>query len=68
MDGGPDSPFYEWVVESFRSIAQRAAAAGFVKASEFDVDALEQQLRRELASRNTSIPGPTMVGCFARKP
>jgi len=68
MDGDPDSPVYEWIVESFRSIAQRAAAAGFVKASEFDVDALEQQLRQELASRNTSIPGPTMVGCFARKP
>ncbi len=68
MDGGPDSPFYEWIVESFRSIAERAAAAGFVKATEFEVDALEQQLRQEAVSRNASIPGPTMVGCFARKP
>jgi ubiquinone/menaquinone biosynthesis C-methylase UbiE len=68
VDGGPDSPFYEWLAESFRSIAPRAAAAGFVKESEFDIDALEQQLRQEAASRNASIPGPTMVGCFARKP
>jgi ubiquinone/menaquinone biosynthesis C-methylase UbiE len=68
MDGGPDSPFYEWIAESFRSIAQRAAAIGVVKESEFDVDLLEQQLRQELASRNASIPGPTMVSCFARKP
>jgi len=68
MDGGPDSPFYEWMAESFRSIAPRAAAAGFVKESDFDIDALEQQLRQEGASRNASIPGPTMVSCFARKP
>src|SRR6266436_8836256 len=68
MDGGPDSPYYEWIVESFRSIAQRAAAVGVVKESEFDVALLEQQLRQELSSRNASIPAPTMVGCFARKP
>jgi SAM-dependent methyltransferase len=68
VDGGPNSPFYEWLAESFRSIAPRAAAAGFVKESEFDLDALEQQLRQEAVSRNASIPGPTMVGCFARKP
>ena len=68
LDGGPDSPFYAWLAESFRSIAQRAAAVGFIKESELDIDALEQQLRQEAASRNASIPGPTMVGCFARKP
>jgi hypothetical protein len=44
------------------------AAAGFFKESEFDIDALEQQLRQEAVSRNASVPGPTMVGCFARKP
>lgn len=68
IDGGPDSPFYEWMMESFRSIAPRAAAAGFIKESEFDIDALEQQLRREAVSRKASVPGPIMVGCFARKP
>jgi SAM-dependent methyltransferase len=68
LDGGPDSPFYEWFTESLRSIAQRAAAAGFVKESEFNLDALEQQLRQEAVSRNATIPGPIVVGCFARKP
>ena len=68
IDGGADSPFYEWIVQSFRSIAPRAVAVGIVKESEFNIDALEQQLRQEAASRNASIPGPTMVGCFARKP
>jgi ubiquinone/menaquinone biosynthesis C-methylase UbiE len=68
MDGGPDSPIYEWLAESFRSIAPRAMAAGFIKEAEFDLDTLERQLRQEAVSRNASIPGPTMVGCFARKP
>jgi ubiquinone/menaquinone biosynthesis C-methylase UbiE len=68
MDVGPDSPFYEWIAESFRSIAQRAEAIGLVKEFEFDLDALEQQLRQEAAPHNASIPGPTMAGCFARKP
>jgi SAM-dependent methyltransferase len=68
MDVGPDSPFYEWIAESFRSIAQRAAAIGLVKEFEFNLDTLEQQLRQEAAPRNASFPGPTMAGCFARKP
>jgi SAM-dependent methyltransferase len=68
MDAGLDSPFYEWLAESFRSIAPRAEAIGLVKKFEFDLDALEQQLRQEAAPRNASIPGPTMAGCFARKP
>ncbi len=40
MDGGPDRPFYEWMVESVRSIAPRAAAAGIIKESALDIDAL----------------------------
>src|SRR5262249_38582570 len=68
VDGGPDSPIYEWLAESFRSIAPRAAAAGFIQEFEFDLDTLEQQLRQEAVSRNACIPGPAMVGCFARKP
>jgi ubiquinone/menaquinone biosynthesis C-methylase UbiE len=68
VDAGTDSPFYEWLAESFRSIASRAVAAGFVKESEFNLEAVEQQLRQEAVSRNATIPSPTMVGCFARKP
>ena len=68
VDAGTDSPFYEWLAESFRSIASRAVAAGFVKESEFNLEAVEQELRQEAVSRNATIPSPTMVGCFARKP
>jgi hypothetical protein len=35
--------------------------------SEFNLEAVEQELRQEAVSRNATIPSPTMVGCFARK-
>jgi ubiquinone/menaquinone biosynthesis C-methylase UbiE len=67
LDAGTDSPFYEWFAESLRSIAPHAVAAGSIKESEFNLDTLAQQLRQEAVSRNATIPGPVMVGCFARK-
>lgn len=69
MDGGPDSPFYEWIAESFRSIAPRAEALGLVRSDEVaGIDSLAARLRQETISHRGCVPGPAMVGCFARKP
>jgi hypothetical protein len=68
MDGGADSPFYEWVAESFRSILPRAAAFGLVSSDEVaGIDSLASRLKEETISRGGCVPGPAMVGCFARK-
>ncbi|HEY1305765.1 MAG TPA: class I SAM-dependent methyltransferase [Vicinamibacterales bacterium] len=67
MDGGDDSPFYEWVAESFRSILPRAEALGLVRSDEIDIDSLAVRVREEVISQRACIPGPAMVGCFARK-
>jgi ubiquinone/menaquinone biosynthesis C-methylase UbiE len=68
MDGGADSPFYEWVAESFRSILPRAAALGLVGADEVaGIDSLATRLKDETISHGGCVPGPAMVGCFARK-
>ena len=68
MDGGADSPFYEWVVESFRSILPRASALGLVRSDEvLDIDSLTGRLKEETISHGGCVPGPAMVGCFARK-
>jgi ubiquinone/menaquinone biosynthesis C-methylase UbiE len=66
MSGGSDSFFYEWIVESFRSILPRAISQGIVREGEFDIDTLEQRLREENASSNSCIPAPAMIGAFAR--
>jgi ubiquinone/menaquinone biosynthesis C-methylase UbiE len=68
LDGGADSPFYEWVAESFRSILPRAAALGLVRSDEVvSVDSLAGRLKEETIARGGGVPGPAMVGCFARK-
>ena len=67
IDGGDDSPFYEWVAESFRSILPRAEALGLVRSDEIGIDSLAARVRQEAISLRACIPGPAMVGCFARK-
>jgi ubiquinone/menaquinone biosynthesis C-methylase UbiE len=68
MDGGADSPFYEWVAESFRSILPRAHALSLVSSEEVaGIDSLAARLKEELISTAGCAPGPAMVGCFARK-
>jgi SAM-dependent methyltransferase len=66
MDGGPDSPFYEWITESLRSILPHAVALGIVSQGEIDIDKLAEVLRAENAAAMSCIPGPTMIGAFAR--
>jgi ubiquinone/menaquinone biosynthesis C-methylase UbiE len=68
MDGGADSPFYEWVAESFRSILPRAAALGLVGSEEVaGIDSLAGRLKEEAIAHGGCVPGPAMVGGFARK-
>jgi len=66
ISGGPDSVYYEWFTESFRSIHPRAIAMGIVAEGEFDLDALPQRLRVEASARNSCLPAPGMIGAFAR--
>jgi len=68
MDGGADIPFYEWIAESFRSILPRAAAFGIAGSDEVaGIDSLASRLKDETIAHGGCIPGPAMVGCFARK-
>ncbi len=52
MDGGPDSPLYEWTSESLRSILPRAEALGLVPSGEIEIDTLADRLKQEAVSRN----------------
>ena len=67
IDGGPDSPFYEWMTEALRSILPRLSAAG-IDASDISIDTLAQQLRQEAVTQRAGFPAPHMVGGYARKP
>jgi SAM-dependent methyltransferase len=65
IDCGQDSPFYEWIAGSFRSIFPRLEACGVT--TSLDADTLEQRLREEAVEMRAGIPAPLMVGGFARK-
>jgi ubiquinone/menaquinone biosynthesis C-methylase UbiE len=66
MSGGNDSFYYEWFVESLRSILPRAISQGIVQEGEFDIDTLEKRLRDENVSSNSCVPAPALIGAFAR--
>jgi SAM-dependent methyltransferase len=68
IDGGPDSPFYEWFAESVKSVLPRAEALGLARAAELDVDTLAERLRQEAVALRSGCAAPAMVGGFARKP
>ena len=68
LDGGANSPYYEWIAESLRSILSRAEALGVIRGAELDMDTLAERLRREAVANGSCLPAPAMVGCIARKP
>ncbi len=68
IDGGPDSPFYEWFAETVRSLLPRIEALGIATAAEIDIETLASRVREETVSARVGIVAPMMVGAFARKP
>ena len=66
VDGGPESPFHEWIAEALRSVLPRAQALGVPGAADIDMNTLETRLRREAASGGM-LAGPLMFACFARR-
>ena len=67
LDGGPESPFYEWLAEALRSILPKAAELGLVDPDAIDIDTLADRLREETVARKGAIIAPMMVAAFARK-
>lgn len=67
LEGGPDSPYYEYVEESVRSMlpeARRSRVAGFE--SEAQVDGLAEALRLETSRSNGTLVVWPVVYAFSR--
>jgi ubiquinone/menaquinone biosynthesis C-methylase UbiE len=67
IEGGADSPFYEWLAESVRSILPRAQAFGIPSDEDLNPDTLVQRLSKQAVELKACFPGPFLVGGFARK-
>jgi hypothetical protein len=68
ITGGPESPYYEFLAESFRTLLPTIEAVGVVAAGSINVDTLEDRLRAEALENKSAYPVPAMVGGFAFQP
>ena len=67
MDGGANSPVYEWLTETVRSLLPGMEALGMMTGGVVN-DKLPERLREEaLQKRGVAIMSP-MIGAYARKP
>jgi hypothetical protein len=62
VGGGPDSPLYPWVAETFRTLLPRAKEVGLVRAGDIDIDSLEDRLRQAVTAVHGQI-GVTHQHC-----
>lgn len=68
IEGGPNSPGYEYVAQTVRSVLPMMQQFGIAKAEEVQIETLAQRLRDEVTSGGGVIVIPPLVGAWAHKP
>ncbi len=68
VEGGGDSPVYEHLAKTVRSLLPAIVRFGVATAEDVDVDTLAARLRAEITDVDGTIVGSMMVGGFARLP
>ena len=64
--GGPQSPVYDYISETMRSLLPMTERVGIATAAEVAVDTLAERLRRETVEQRGCIMLPPLVGAWAR--
>ena len=65
---GADSPLYEWIAGTVRSVLPFLERSGQATAAEVDIDTLADRMRAEVAAARGLAFMPPFVGAWARKP
>ena len=68
IEGGQNSPAYEYVAQTVRSLLPMMEQFGVAKAEEVQVETLAQRMRDEVTTGGGVIVIPPLVGAWARKP
>jgi hypothetical protein len=68
VEGGPDSPVYDYVADALRSLVPMAERLGVATAAEIDIDTVAERLREEAGGRRACIMPPPLVGAWTRTP
>jgi hypothetical protein len=65
---GPDSPSYEWLANTLRSLLPIAERLGVVSAADVEIDTLADRIRDDVVRAEAVLIAPPMVGAWARTP
>ena len=68
IEGGQNSPAYEYVAQTVRSLLPMMEQFGVAKAEEVQIETLAQRMRDEVTTGGGVIVIPPLVGAWARKP
>jgi ubiquinone/menaquinone biosynthesis C-methylase UbiE len=66
VEGGPQSPVYDYIAETLRSLLPTMERLGVATAAEVEVDTFAERLRRETVGSNACIMLPPLVGAWTR--
>lgn len=67
VEGGLDSPVYEYITQVTRTLLPMMEKLGVAQAEEVQIDTLAQRLRDEVVATGGVIVAPPLVGAWARK-
>ena len=68
VEGGPDSPVYEYLAETVRSMIPAILRFGIATAEEIHIETLAERLRAETLAHDGAIVASMLVGVSARTP
>lgn len=68
VEGGPQSPVYDYVAGVLHSLLPMAERLGVATAAEVEIDTLAERLRKEAVEHDACIMLPPLVGAWARTP
>jgi SAM-dependent methyltransferase len=66
VEGGPDSPYYEFLTQMVRSMSPVMERAGIATSEEIDVETLADRLREDAAAGERVLFPPRVVGAWTR--
>jgi hypothetical protein len=68
VEGGADSPAYEYMAQTVRSLLPMMEKLGVATVEEVQIDTLARRVRDEVMAGGGVIVLPHLVGAWARKP
>lgn len=68
VGGGADSPLYDYLAASVRSLLPMIERANIATAAEVHIETLAERIRAEAMAKETLIYTPRMIGAWACKP